>query len=162
MQEFKKLLETPIIAFTEYKEDFIWDTFLHTPIMTPKFVNNKFGIDLITFAGSEAQAARMLTTIAKIAKDYLFSRLPMRSRDYQEFRLSRDINLLWNYLEYQSAFVIAAVNAGSIYELYNITKGNDTNKPYISGLESAATLATVKFRVAYYERIPEKLLREGY
>ena len=158
---FRTLLEQPVIDFNNYKEDFVWDFFLHTPVMTPKFIMNKFGIDLVSFAGSAEQAQRMLTTLAKTAKDYLFSRLPMSSRDYQEFRLSRDIDLLWNYLEYQSAFIIAAVNTGSVYELYNITK-YEKDKPYSAGLESAAVMATTKFRAAFWERIPGTLLRVGY
>lgn len=164
MQETQLLIATPVIPFTNYADDFVWDFFLHTPILTPAFVANKFGIDLISFAGSEAQASRMLTTLAKVAKDYLFSRLPMRSRDFQEFRLSRDLGLLYNYLEYQSAFVIAAVNTGSIYDLYNLTKGTDIAKykPYITGLESAVALAAVKFRVSSFEVVPASLLRVGY
>lgn len=161
MQTLRTLLQEPVIDFDNYKEDFIWDHFFHTPIVTPKFVANKLGIDLVSHAGSERQAEKMLASIAKTAKDYLFGRLPMRSRDYQEFRLSRDIDLLNNYLEYQCAFVIAAVNTGSVYDLYNVTKG-DAARPYIAGLESAASLVAVKFRSRFWERIPQNLLRVGY
>lgn len=160
MQYVNTLLDMPVIDFNKYKDTFTWDFFLHTPVVTSKFVSGKFGIDLVAFSGSEIQANKMLTTIAKTAKDYIFARLPMRSRDYQEFRLSREIDLLNNYLEYQCAFVIAAVNTGSVYEIYNMVKYE--TKQYNAGLESAASLVATKFRTRGYERIPERLLRVGY
>lgn len=161
MNSYQNLLNTPVLDFSLYQEDFTWDMFFHTPVLTAKFVSNKLGIDLISFCGSEAQANKMLTQLAKTAKDYLFSRLPMRSRDYQEFRISRDKDLLYNYLEYQCAWIIAAQTTGSVYELYNIMKKKDGELNTIPGLENAAAMVATKFRTAW-EVIPTSLLRKGY
>jgi len=160
MLNLQQLLQAPVIDFDSHTEDFVWDHFFHTPVMTPKFVMNKIGTDLVAYAGSEIQAQRMLNTLAKVAKDYLFSNLPMTARDYQEFRLSRELDTLQNYLEYQMAFVIAATTTGSVYELYNLT--NHKDKKVSEGLEMARSNARTKFQTRFFERIPERLLRVGY
>jgi len=160
MSYLSNILAMPVIDFENYKEDFTWDSFFHTPVVTPKFISNKLGVDFIAFAGSEQQATRQLNTIAKVAKDYLFGRLPKNSLDYEEYRLSRDIGLLYDYLAYQCSFVIAATMSGSIYELYNINKGDD--RPYISGIVSAAASVSVKFRASMWDKIPRSLYRVGY
>ena len=69
MSYLSNILAMPVIDFENYKEDFTWDSFFHTPVVTPKFISNKLGVDFIAFAGSEQQATRQLNTIAKVAKD---------------------------------------------------------------------------------------------
>jgi len=160
MVNFDKLITEPVLDFEKYQEDFVWDIFFHIPVPTSKFIANKLGIDFISFAGSEAQANRMLTTLAKTAKDFAFGSLPQHSREVATYLLARSKDLIDNFIEYECAFIIAATTVGSVYELYNITKGD--NRPYIAGLESAAKELITKIRMNKYLEVPADLIGVGY
>lgn len=150
--------DRPVIDFS-LRSEFTWDMLLHFPVLKASFVDGKLGTDLIAFSGSDIQADKLLNQIAKIAKDYLLARIPMKSRTYQLFRIAHDEDALNEILEYQLAFVIAATTSGNIYDLYNITKGLE-NKPYIAGLENAVAQVSAKFRA--WEDIPQELINNGY
>lgn len=160
MYDLEPILQKPVIEFDKYTEDFIWNYFFHTPVLTPKKVMNEIGVDVVSFFGSEAQAQRQLSSIAATAKNFIFGRLPIRSKDVQEFILSRDIRVLYDYLQYQMTFVIAATTSGSIQHFYEAVKLND--KTVVSGLESAAATIISKYRAPRYFIIPTDLLRKGY
>jgi len=159
-----QLLAMPILDFDKYKEDWTWDFFFHTPVLTPKFIHNKIGVDLIMYAGSEIQAKALLTQIAKIAKDYIFGRLPRNSRDFHEFTLSRDLAILEDYLAFQAVVVFTAVNTGTVNELYQTIRTSTWvgTRPYVAGLESAASSCLLKFRAMFFQRVPGELFRKGY
>lgn len=154
-----ELINTPVVDFDAYKDRFRWDFFFHVPVLTPKFVEEELGNDLVDLTGSEAQAQKMLNTIAKISKDFLFGKMPERSINYQLYRMARSLDLINNYLEYEMSFVIAATTTGSVYQLYNLTNKEGTT---IKIIENAAAQAGVKFRASAFQTIPANLLWEGY
>ena len=160
MKQFSAIINDPIINFDDYAEDFVWDIFFHSPVLTPKFVANKIGVDLISFSGSETQALKMLNALAKSAKDFAFENLPIHSQEVQEFVLSRDLNSLYDFLAYEMSFIIAATTTGSPYELYKVSRSSD--KPFVAGLEAAASGLLSKYRVSRFDRVPNDLLRKGY
>lgn len=151
------ILTQPVINFYEFN-NFVWDYFLHYPVLKSDFVADKTGIDLIVHTGSDIQANRLLTQIAIISKDFMFSRLPYGSQKYQEFRISRDINALEEVLAYQLAFVISATNGSGLENLYS--SYNSDNKPYVIGLENAFNTLSSKFRSNI--SVPDTLYRKGY
>lgn len=153
-----KLIDKPVVNFLAHTNMFTWNMFIHFPVLKSQFVAETIGIDLISHAGSEAQADALLQQIAKISKDFLFGRLPIRSREYQEFRLSREVDVIKEVLEYQLAFVIASTASGSLFTGYEAK--SEFNKGFITGIESAVNQLTSKFRV--WESIPAHLIRVGY
>ena len=156
---FVSIISRPIIEFDNHASEFTWDMFLHFPIVSIDFVAEKAGINLIEHTGSEAEAENLLKQLAKVAKDYIMSRVPLKSREYQEFRLSRDLDVLYEVLEFQIAFVIAATTTGSVYDLYSINRIG-AMKPGIVGIENAFAILSTKFRT--FEKVPRSLYRVGY
>ena len=152
------ILDKPVVEFNNYSDMFDWNFFYHIPVLAPKWINNNLGIDLISFSGSEAQAKRFLLQIAILSRNFAFGKLPNHSRDFQIFLMSRDLELIKNFLDFQSTFVIAGVNSGSIYEFLNIQR-TASNTP---GLDIAASQLKTKFWTPSFYSIPEKYLYKGY
>lgn len=154
-----KVFDKPIVDFSKHTELFSWNSFLHFPVPTAKFVEEEMGIDLISHYGSDIQANKVLNQVAKMAKDYMFGRMPVTSKQYQEFRISRDLEVIKEVLQYQTAFIISVTTSGGVFDLYSVTKG-EQSRPYIAGIENATAALTTKFRTMYY--VPKALLYVGY
>lgn len=110
-----------MLDFEKYTNDFTWDTYLKFPIPTVSFVMRRTGQDVFRFFDTEGEALGNLVAMTRSAKNYLFSnRTDLKA---WEQLLQRDIELVYNVLEYILEFINFALFTGDYEELFK--KGDE-------------------------------------
>lgn len=143
-----------IIDFDNYSQDFIWDYKLHFPIPTLTYILNRTGEDILSKYGTETEANSTILKITRFAKNYL-----LQTRDNMlkwEYKIARDIDLLYEVLEYLLSFIDYAIIMGRYDELFNRIDKNEV----IPSLEIAKQNLSVSRNAGFY--IPHSEIRVGY
>lgn len=143
-----------IINFYDYSQDFIWDYKLHFPIPTRTYILNRTGEDMLSKFGTETEADAVILKMTRFAKNYL---LPIRNNMLKwEYKIARDIDLLYEVLEYVLGFIDYAIIMGRYDEMFNKIDKNER----IPSLEIAKQNLSVSRNAGFY--VPEGEIRVGY
>lgn len=120
-----------LVNFELYNEDFEWDYKLHFPVPTLEFIKKRTGEDMLESFDTALQAKGSVISITRSAKNYLFfNRVDMKAWEYY---ISRDIDLIYDVLEYILEVINFAFISGDYIELYKVLEGKQRSL----GLESA-------------------------
>ena len=120
-----------LVNFELYNEDFEWDHKLHFPVPTLEFIKKRTGEDMLESFDTALQAKGSVISITRSAKNYLFfNRVDMKAWEYY---ISRDIDLIYDVLEYILEVINFAFISGDYIELYKVLEGKQRSL----GLESA-------------------------
>ncbi len=120
-----------LVNFELYNEDFEWDYKLHFPVPTLEFIKKRTGEDMLESFDTALQAKGSVISITRSAKNYLFfNRVDMKAWEYY---ISRDVDLIYDVLEYILEVINFAFISGDYIELYKVLEGKQRSL----GLESA-------------------------
>ncbi len=143
-----------IVNFYEYSNDFYWDFKLHFPIPTLNYILNRTGEDLLAKFETETEANAVVIKVVRTAKNYLFnSRTDMLKWEYA---IARDIDMIYEILEYLLAFIDFSIIMGRYDDLFiSIEKGKIFNV-----LEMAKDNLKANRSATFY--VPNDKIRVGY
>lgn len=141
-----------IINFDLYDNDFKWDYKLHFPIPTLDYIKRRTGDSLSNNFDTLLEAEGAVIAVVRSAKNYLFSgRLDMKA---WEFHMSRDIDLLYEVLEYLLEVINFAFVSGDYIEFFRVLDGK-TESPALKNAKNS--LLGARKTIPYGAKI-----REGY
>jgi hypothetical protein len=137
--------------------EFTWNFSIHFPVMTIDYANGMTGKNLATGAGSTLLAEAELLKIARIARSYIFSRVPLIARNHLEYRIAKDEDLRNQILQFQLEIL---QTWGGYQSLYRVTDGD--NQKSIGQAAIDFINGTDVFVTYYTWRIESEDLRSDY
>jgi len=138
-------------------DKFTWNFDIHFPVLTNEYAAEQTGRNLIIGQGGSTEKVEAeLLKIARLAKSYLFSKVPLIGRKHLEYRIAKDEDLLNDILQYQLEIL---QTWGGYDSLYTIKDGAE------KGIGEAAVnyLKSLDIWSAYYIwRISDEEYRGDY
>jgi hypothetical protein len=136
---------------------FTWNFDIHFPVLTIDYASDQTGKNLTTGAGSTELAEAELLKIAKIARSYIFSRVPLIARNHLEYRIAKDEYLRNQMLQFQLEIL---QTWGGYQSLYRVT--DSENQKSIGQAAIDFIKGTDVFITYYTWRLSPEELRGDY
>ena len=134
-----------------------WNFDIHFPVVTIDYAENQTGVNITSAAGTLQMAEANLLKIAKLARNYIFERVAVISRDHLEYRIAHDPSLIQSMILFQ----IEILQTWGGYEsLYRVT--DTDNKTSIGQAAINYIKSTDVFTTYYTWRLDREDIRGGY
>lgn len=111
-----------LIRFEDYVHDFIWDTKMHFPIPTIKYILSRTGINISDRYDTTVEADGFIVGVTRTAKNYIFKDKLIQDIQNTEYLLAHNLNALYEALEFICEFTKTALVSGDYNKLFSPTE----------------------------------------